>query len=37
MDPAMRRLSLVAITAAVVALSSAVIGWFGTHALSLLA
>jgi hypothetical protein len=33
----MRRLTLVAVTAAVVALSSAVVGWFGTHALSWIA
>ena len=36
MDPAMRRLGLVALTAAVVALSSAVAGWFGTQALGTL-
>jgi hypothetical protein len=33
----MRRLTFVAITAAVVALSSAAVGWFGTHALTLIA
>jgi hypothetical protein len=33
----MRRLSLVALSAAVVAMSSAVVGWFGTQVLSLIA
>jgi hypothetical protein len=32
----MRRLALVAVTAAALALSAAVVGWFGTHALTLL-
>jgi hypothetical protein len=32
----MRRLSLVAFSAVVVALSGVVLGWFGTQALSLL-
>jgi hypothetical protein len=32
----MRRLTLVALTATVVALSSAVVGWYGTAALTML-
>jgi hypothetical protein len=36
MSHAMRRLTLVAITASVVALSSAVLGYFGTQALTTL-
>lgn len=35
-NPVMRRLSLVAIAAAATALSGAVLGWFGTQALTLL-